>query len=92
MTPTCECRINPLNILISITSLIVSMNINQYSRLYVMVVIAVLISTVTEFSVIQEAFAQNTDGNKTGGEMTAKPGMSQQDVEALCSLSPACIT
>ena len=57
-----------------------------------MVVIAVLIFTVTAISVIHGAFAQNTDGNKTGGDMTGKPGMSQEEVEAICSLSPACIT
>jgi hypothetical protein len=57
-----------------------------------MVVIAVLVLTVTAISVIHGAFAQNTDGNKTDGDMTGKPGMSQEEVEALCSLSPACIT
>jgi hypothetical protein len=57
-----------------------------------MVVIAVLIFTVTAISVTHGAFAQNTDGNKTGGDMNEKPGMSQEEVEAICSLSPACIT
>lgn len=57
-----------------------------------MVVIAVLIFTVTTISVIHGALAQNTAGNKTGGNMNEKPGMSQEEVEALCSLSPACIT
>jgi hypothetical protein len=57
-----------------------------------MVVIAVLIFTVTAIPVIHGALAQNTDGNKTGGNMNEKPGMSQEEVEALCSLSPACIT
>jgi hypothetical protein len=92
IAPTCERRIKLLNILISIPSFIVSMNINQYSGLGIMVMIAVLIFTVTAISVIDGAFAQKTDGNKTGGDMTGKPGMSQEDVEALCSLSPACIT
>jgi hypothetical protein len=68
------------------------MNINQYSRLYVMVVIAILVLTVTAISVIHGALAQNADGNKTGEDMTGKPGMSQEEVEAQCSLSPACIT
>ena len=53
-----------------------------------MVVIAVLIFTVTTISVIHGALAQNTAGNKTGGNMNEKPGMSQEEVEALCSLSP----
>jgi hypothetical protein len=68
------------------------MNINKYSVLRKMVVVAVLILTVTAISGIHGAFAQNTEGNKTGGDMTGKPGMSQEEVEALCSLSPACIT
>jgi len=57
-----------------------------------MVVIAVLIFTVTAISVIHGALAQNADGNMTGGDTTGKPGMSQEEVEAICSLSPACIT
>ena len=57
-----------------------------------MVVMAVIALTVTAIFVIPAAFAQNTEGNKTGGNMTGQPGMSQEEVEALCSLSPACIT
>ena len=58
-----------------------------------MVVMAVFVLTVTAIChVIPAAFAQNTDGNKTGGNMTGQPSMSQEEVEALCSLSPACIT
>ncbi len=57
-----------------------------------MVVIAVLVLTVTAISIIHGALAQNTDGNKTGGNTNEKPGMSQEEVEAICSLSPACIT
>lgn len=53
---------------------------------------AVFVATVTAIYVIPAAFAQNTDGNKTGENMTGQPSMSQEEVEALCSLSPACIT
>ena len=57
-----------------------------------MVVMAVFVATITAIYVIPAAFAQNTDGNKTGENMTGQPSMSQEEVEALCSLSPACIT
>ena len=57
-----------------------------------MVVMAVFVLTVTAIYVIPAALAQNSDGNKTGGNMTGQPSMSQAEVEALCSLSPACIT
>jgi hypothetical protein len=68
------------------------MNIDQFSGLCIMVAIAVFVVTVTAIYVTPAAFAQNTDGNKTGENMTGQPSMSQEAVEALCSLSPACIT
>jgi hypothetical protein len=68
------------------------MNIDQFSGLYIMVVMAVFVATVTTIYVIPAAFAQNTVRNKTGENMTGQPSMSQEEVEALCSLSPACIT
>jgi hypothetical protein len=68
------------------------MNITQFSGLCKMAAMSILVLTVTVNYVIPAAFAQNTDGNKTGGNMTGQPGMSQEEVEALCSQSPACIT
>jgi multidrug efflux pump subunit AcrB len=68
------------------------MSIDQFSGLCIMVAMAVFVLTVAAIYVIPVAFAQNTDGNKTGGNMTGQPGMSQEEIEALCSLSPACIT
>jgi len=54
-------------------SLIVSMNINQFSGLSIMVVMAVFVLTVTATSVIPAAIAQNmTGGNTTGGNTTGK--------------------
>ena len=81
-----------LNFFKSIPSLVVNMNIDQFSGHCIMVVMAVFVLTVTAIYVIPAAFAQNTDGNVTGRNITAQPGMSQEEVEALCSLSPACIT
>jgi hypothetical protein len=59
------------NILISIPSVVVGMNINQFSGLCIMAVMAVFVLTVTAISVTPAAIAQNmTGGNMTGGNMT----------------------
>lgn len=80
-------------ILISTHSLVANMSINQFSRFYIMAVIAVIVLTVIAISSTPAAVAQNmTDGNMTGGNMTGQTSSSSEDVEAQCSLSPACIT
>jgi uncharacterized membrane protein len=84
-----------LNIFISTPSLVVSMNINELSGLCIMAVMGVFVLTVTVIYVTPAAIAQNmTGGNTTGGNTTGKIGssLSREEVEALCSLSPACIT
>lgn len=48
----------------------------------------ILVLTITAISVTPTAVAQNM----TGGNTTGQIGSSQAEVEALCSLSPACIT
>jgi hypothetical protein len=76
------------------------MNINQFSGVCIMAVMAVFVLTVTATSVIPAANAQNmtggntTGGNTTGGNTTGRisSSLSQEEVEAKCSLSPACIT
>ena len=55
--------------------------------------IAIIVLTVIAISSTPAAVAQNTtDGNMTGGNMTGQISSSSEDVEAQCSLSPACIT
>ncbi|MGC2309366.1 MAG: hypothetical protein WA461_13255 [Nitrososphaeraceae archaeon] len=79
--------------LISTHSLVVSMSINQFSRLSIKAMIATIVLTVIAISSTPAAVAQNTtDGNMTGGNMTGQISSSSEDVEAQCSLSPACIT
>ena len=75
-------------------SLIVNMSINPYSRLYIMVGESPFeVLTVTAISVIHGAFAQNTDWIVYGWRYYRKTrSVSEEEVEALCSLSPACIT
>ena len=64
--------------------------------LYIMAVISIFV--VTTIYVSPPAIAQNmTDGNMTGGNMTdgnmtGQISNSREEVEARCSLSPACIT
>ena len=54
-------------ILISTHSLVANMSINQFSRFYIMAVIAVIVLTVIAISSTPAAVAQNmTDGNMTG--------------------------
>jgi hypothetical protein len=68
-------------------------SINQFSRFYIMAVFAIIVLTVIAISSTPAAVAQNTtDGNMTGGNMTGQISRSSEDVEAQCSLSPACIT
>jgi hypothetical protein len=60
-----------------------------------MAVMAVFALTVTAISVTPAAIAQNmTGGNTTGGNTTGQisSSLSREEVEAKCSLSPACIT
>jgi hypothetical protein len=63
-----------------------------------MAAMAVFVLTVTEISVAPAAIAENlTDGNMTGanmtdGDITGQISSSREEVEAQCSLSPACIT
>ena len=75
-------------ILISTHSLAVSMSINQFSRLSIITMIAIIVLTVIAISSTPAAVAQNM----TGGNMTGQISSSSEDVEAQCSLSPACIT
>jgi hypothetical protein len=53
-----------------------------------MALVTILVLTITVIAVIPTAVAQNM----TGGNMTGQFGSSQAEVEAQCSLSPACIT
>jgi len=60
-----------------------------------MAMMAVFVLTITAIFVIPAAIAQNmTGGNTTGANTTGRisSGLSQAEVEAKCSLSPACIT
>lgn len=50
--------------------------------------IAIIVLTVIAISSTPAAVAQNM----TGGNMTGQISSSSEDVEAQCSLSPACIT
>ena len=68
--------------------MVANMSINQFSRFYIMAVIAVIVLTVIAISSTPAAVAQNM----TGGNMTGQISSSSEDVEAQCSLSPACIT
>lgn len=58
---------------------------------------AIFVLTVTAFSVAPAAIAQNltvgnmTGGNMTDGNMSGQISSSREEVEAQCSLSPACI-
>jgi ATP/ADP translocase len=64
------------------------MNIKKISGLCIMALMTILVLTITAISVTPTAVAQNM----TGGNTTGQIGSSQAEVEALCSLSPACIT
>ncbi len=50
--------------------------------------LTILVLTITTISATPTTVAQNM----TGGNMTGQISNSQSEVEALCSLSPACIT
>jgi hypothetical protein len=76
------------NILKSNYSLVVSMNINKIFGLCIMALMSIFVLTITAVSVTPAAIAQNM----TGGNTTGQIGSSQAEVEAQCSLSPACIT
>jgi hypothetical protein len=75
------------NILKSIRSLVKSMNIKKISSLCI-VALTILVLTIPAISVTPTVVAQNI----TGGNITGQIGSSQSEVEAQCSLSPACIT
>ncbi len=53
-----------------------------------MALMTIFVLTITVVSVTPEAIAQNM----TGGNMTGQIGSTQAEIEAQCSLSPACIT
>ena len=53
-----------------------------------MALMTIFVSTITAVSVTPAAIAQTM----TGGNTTRQIGSSQAEVEAQCSLSPACIT
>ena len=50
--------------------------------------LTILVLTTSAISITPTAVGQNL----TGGNMSGQIGSSQAEVEALCSLSPACIT
>jgi len=75
------------SILKSIHSLVVNMNIKKIFGLCVMT-LTILVLTISAISITPTAVGQNL----TGGNMSGQIGSSQAEVEALCSLSPACIT
>ena len=75
------------NTLKSILSLVVSMNIKKITGLCIMA-LTILILTIPAISVTPTADAQNN----TNSNLTGQFGSSQAEVEAQCSLSPACIT
>jgi len=63
------------------------MDIKKISGLCIMT-LTILVLTIAAISATPTAVAQNM----TAGNMTGQIGSSQSEVEALCSLSPACIT
>lgn len=53
-----------------------------------MALMTIFVLTITTIPVTPTADAQNI----TNGNLTGQPSSSQAEVEAQCSLSPACIT